>query len=169
MAAPRKHSDAQRAAIWDLDSAGNTAAAIARRCSAGLASVARFEIPARSVRQILSDMKKERGVKPLHALADLDDVDAIDAQPWRAFRIAKRVFDRAEAKPAPTLRDLEQLEHALKVLALAKRALRAAPLRTAPGRRPPDRETRRDDPGPDCERNRGRGREARLRGWELRR
>lgn len=91
--------------------------------------MARFEIPARSVRQILSDMKKERGVKPLHTLADLDDVDAIDAQPWRAFRIAKRVFDRAEAKPDPTLRDLEQLEGALRVLALAKRALRAAPLR----------------------------------------
>ena len=35
----------------------------------------------------------------------------------------------SEAKPDPTLRDLEQLEGALKVLALAKRALKAAPLR----------------------------------------
>jgi hypothetical protein len=61
MAAPRKYSDAQRAAMFGLYRRGCTPAEIARRCAAGTSSVAPFEIPRRTVHSIVSAMHYEVG------------------------------------------------------------------------------------------------------------
>jgi integrase len=68
MAAPRLYTDAQRAVIYDLHRQGLSSREIAERCAAGLASVERFKIPARSVREIVKQMADERGAKRVDSL-----------------------------------------------------------------------------------------------------
>ena len=60
MGAPRRYSDAQRAAMFALYEQGIQPAEIARRCAAGLTSVAPFQIPRRTAQEIVTGMARSR-------------------------------------------------------------------------------------------------------------
>ena len=58
MAAPRKYSDAQRAAMFALYRQGMIAAQIARKCEAGLVSIAPFSIPGEPSKGVVAMAQK---------------------------------------------------------------------------------------------------------------
>ena len=87
MAAPRKYSDEQRAAIFARAELGVTPAQIAHECAAGLASCAPFQIPRRTAQQIVADMRRERGPGQPRSFADLESAEAIRGYPLRVLRI----------------------------------------------------------------------------------
>ena len=132
MGAPRKHGDAQRGLIWDLHQAGYTSPEITAACERGTASCAPFSIPARTVRQIVTDMARERKFKPRYTLADLDDLDAIEQTPLAAARIVVREINRIESKAQPSASDFDKLSKALSLQPKIKTALRGGDLRKTP-------------------------------------
>jgi hypothetical protein len=85
--------------MFALYEQGLDAAEIARRCKAGLASVAAFEIPRRSVAYIVSAMAKERG-----APTTLDEAAAAVTEgrfPERVYTLLNEQLTRLEAKQGP--------------------------------------------------------------------
>ncbi len=127
MAAPRKYSDEQRAAIFARAELGVTPAEIARECAAGLASCAPFQIPRRTAQQIVADMRRERGPGQPRSLADLESAEAIRGYPLRVLRIVGEDLDRIEGRASLTDGDLERMKKGLAVAREARKFLRDTP------------------------------------------
>lgn len=125
MAAPRKYTNEQRAAMYALWEQGLEAAEIARRVRAGLASCAPFEIPRRTVHSICTAIAKERD-----APSTLDEAAEAVAQGRHQERVFAMVGDeitRLEAKQRSgplTVTDLERAEKAAGISASLERRLR---------------------------------------------
>jgi hypothetical protein len=100
MAHPRSYNDAQREAIWRLHEAGLKSPEIAAACADGRTGLARFTIPARTVRDILAKMASAADQKLPSTLAELETVQAIKRAPVRAARIVEAELDRIEVKQA---------------------------------------------------------------------
>ena len=98
MPAKRKYSDAQRAEMFRLHEQGYTAGEIARQCQLGTASTASFEIPRRTVAEIVTRMERQRGGRVPRSLDDAADPEAIAATPTRVLRILHRQLDRFDEK-----------------------------------------------------------------------
>lgn len=113
MAAPRKYSNAQRAAMFAFYEQGYTPAEIARRCKLGTASVDAFEIPRRTVQEIVTQMERERGGRLPKTLDDAAS-DLAAAFPKRILRTLNREVDRFDAKTRNgrplSLEDLDRLK-----------------------------------------------------------
>ncbi|MGI9019208.1 MAG: hypothetical protein ACR2G3_00670 [Solirubrobacterales bacterium] len=95
MAAPRKYSDAQRAAMYSLYEQGYSVAEIVRRCEEGLASVAPFEIPRRTAQQIVTRIARERAQPVPKTVEELTE-DDLERIPKRATRILAAELERIE-------------------------------------------------------------------------
>jgi hypothetical protein len=119
MAAPRKYSDQQRAAMYRLYERGYEPAEITRRCAEGMASVASFEVPRRTCHAIVTAMARERAeVVPIR-LDEADDREAIDRFPARVATILDDEMARLEARQRNgnplSANDLERLHKATAV------------------------------------------------------
>jgi len=114
VAAPRKYTDAQRAAVWALYQRGVRPASIAARCKAGLASVEPFDIPRRTVSDICSKMALERtGSSRPENVAEAAHADALANFPSAALKVLEEEAATLAAKQASgkalSLRDVEKL------------------------------------------------------------
>jgi hypothetical protein len=123
MAAPRKYTDQQREAMYSLWTQGIEAAEIARRCSAGLASVAAFDIPRRSVHAICVAIDKERA-----APTTLNEAAVAVTEgrfPERVFTLLNEQLTRLEAKQGPlTTSELGRAKQVLEIGTGLERRLR---------------------------------------------
>jgi hypothetical protein len=120
MAAHRKFTNEQRAAIYALHEQGVNGEEIARRCGHGLASVEPFDISPRTVRYIVARIAEERGAKPPENLADVERVLAEGRYTARGLRILGAELDRYERKieaGKPLTRDdLTRFEYVLRLI-----------------------------------------------------
>jgi hypothetical protein len=98
MAAIRRYSDAQRAAMFALYEQGCTAPEIARRCGEGTASVAPFQIPRRTVQQIVTAIARERKAKLPEKLEEIAEGQVFKTYPERVGRLLEGELDRLERK-----------------------------------------------------------------------
>lgn len=98
MPAKRKYSDSQRQAIFRLFEAGTPSREIAEACSEGRTGLAPFEIPARSVREVTTQMTAEADLRMPATIGDLEQADAMERFPARAARILAGECERLEAK-----------------------------------------------------------------------
>ena len=71
VAAPRRYSTQQREALYRLYVEGKQPAEIARKCSQGSAGVPAFEIPRRSVHDIVTRMARQRS-RPVQRTTEPD-------------------------------------------------------------------------------------------------
>lgn len=98
MAAPRKYTDAQRQAVWNLHERGLTSGQISEACAAGTASVAAFEIPRRSVSDLIARMTREAAVEPPTNPKEAGSLAMVNRFPERIARIFDAELERLAAK-----------------------------------------------------------------------
>ena len=126
MAAPRKYTDAQRQAVWNLHERGLTSGQISEACAAGTASVAAFEIPRRSVSDLITRMAREAAVKPPSDPADVTTVELVSRFPERIARIFDAELERLEAKQRRgqlTAKDIDLMRKATNLCGPLKKRL----------------------------------------------
>jgi hypothetical protein len=111
--AHRKYSDAQRGELYRLFAAGVQPKEIARRCAEGTTGVEPFQIPRRTVHQIVTGMAKEAEQEVPSSLSDVEDDPAAAGRfPLRTLRILDAELDRLEKKQGKyglIVSDLEKL------------------------------------------------------------
>jgi hypothetical protein len=123
MAAPRKYTDEQRAAMYALWEQGTEAAEIARRCKAGLASVAAFEIPRRSVHAICTLIDRERDAPTTLNEAAVAVTEGRFLE--RVWTLLNEQLTRLEAKQGPlTAAELGRAEQVVQIGTGLERRLR---------------------------------------------
>ncbi|MFN8160614.1 MAG: hypothetical protein U0R52_06170 [Solirubrobacterales bacterium] len=118
MAAHRKYSDEQRAAMFRLYEGGLGAKAISERCAAGTTGTAPFEIPRRTVQEIVTAMAAEARLEPPRSISDAGTEEALLRFPERCGALLAREMQRLEAageKRALTEKELARLGLAVKV------------------------------------------------------
>ena len=98
MSAPRKYSDAQRAAMFALYEQGLNAVEIAQRCADGMASVGPFQVPRRTVHEIVSKMARERGHQPPKTIDEASQLGALERYPRDALGVVHRELKRIDRK-----------------------------------------------------------------------
>lgn len=144
MAAPRKYSNTQRAAMYALYEQGVQPGEIAKRCGEGLASVAPFEIPRKSCEAIVKAMARERGLRAVNSVEDAEAASEIEACDIRIRRLLKRELDRFESKQRGrglSLDDLERLERIEKIQASREKRTRTRS-KSPPPRKAPEQQQR---------------------------
>jgi hypothetical protein len=87
--------------MFALCEQGCTAAEISRRCGEGTASVAPFQIPRRTVQQIVTTIARERKAKPPQKLEELSGSQILERYPERVGGLLERELDRLERKEQP--------------------------------------------------------------------
>ncbi len=101
MAAPRRYTPEQREAMFQLRQEGMTSADISRACEQGIGSVDPFQIPRRTVHEIVTQMEAEAESSAI-ALADGDEIhDFSDRMDKRIKAILERdiaYYDRKVRK-----------------------------------------------------------------------
>jgi hypothetical protein len=111
--------------MFALYEQGYTANEIARRCGEGTASVAPFQIPRRTVQQIVTTIARERRAKPPQKLEDLSGHEILERYPERVGRLLERELDRLERKEHSgkplSLEDIERMRQGAKVVAEVRR------------------------------------------------
>src|SRR5438270_665790 len=120
MAAPRKYNDAQRAEIWRLHEAGRTSAEISDICSNGTAAVEPFEIPRRSVSDIVARISEENRVSVPENPGDVDGLQTVLRFPERIAGIFDAEIERLATRQRRgqlTVKDLELLRKVTEISA----------------------------------------------------
>jgi hypothetical protein len=121
--------------MFALYEQGCTAPEIARRCAEGTASVAPFQIPRRTVQQIVTTIARERKAKPPEKIEEISGRQVFEHYPERVGRLLVRELDRLERKEHNgnplSLDDIERMRQGAKVVAEVRR-IAGSPLRTAP-------------------------------------
>lgn len=120
MAAPRRYTDEQRAAMFRLFQAGMSPIEISRQCESGTAGVAPFKVPRRTVHEIVTAMAAEAGQSAPSTLKDASHCEALEHYPVRVNGIISAELDRQERKQRHgrplSLDDLDRLEKATKII-----------------------------------------------------
>jgi hypothetical protein len=101
MAAARRYSDAQRAAMFRLFEAGKTPVEIAKHCDEGTAGTSPFEIPRRTVHDIVTRMAAEAEQKLAPTVLEAEGAEAVERFPGRIVAILHADIDRLEAITTP--------------------------------------------------------------------
>ena len=118
MGRPRTWTDAQRAALFDLYKQGLPSKEIAERCADGLASVAPFRIPDRTVRDICKQMAAERVLASPATLEEASAPHAVETVPGRVQLIVERelvAIERRQEKGRMRANDPATMAHLLKL------------------------------------------------------
>ena len=120
--APRRYTDEQRAVMLALYDGGHKPAEIARRCKAGLVSVAPFKIPRRTVQEIVTAMARERGLSPPRTLAETETAQSLERYPDLVIRILTEDARRILSEETPTHeKEYDRLQRGVKIAAEIKR------------------------------------------------
>lgn len=145
MAAPRKYGDAARAAIWALHEQGVSSAEIARRCQRGMAGVAPFRVPRRTVADIVWRMAQERGQadspRKFEDLVNGDGEELVAKYPKRVLTLleadSQRLERKSERGQALTLDDYNRLRCGVGIVGTVRKlqSPRLAPVRNRGRRR----------------------------------
>jgi hypothetical protein len=138
MAAPRKYSDAQRAEIWRLHEAGLTSEEISATCARGTAAVTAFEIPRRSVSEIVTRIAEQHRIEVPESAGDVDGLDTVRRFPERIARIFDVEIERLAAKQRRgqlTVKDLELLRKATEISGPLSKRLEGSSKRHGPSSR----------------------------------
>jgi hypothetical protein len=98
VAAPRRYSDQQRAAMFRLYEAGKSPADIARLCEEGTAGTSPFTIPRRTVHDIVTRMAAEAELKLPASVAEAESADAVERYPVRIAHLVDAEITRFTAK-----------------------------------------------------------------------
>ena len=112
MAPARKYTEQQREAMYRLFVQGMQATEIARKCAKGKAGVPAFEIPSRSVHDIVLTIARQRGKIPPAELPELDEEDRLRALFIRTIEQQEALATQGEADP----KALTELARGLKIL-----------------------------------------------------
>lgn len=123
--------------MFRLYTAGKSPTEIARLCAEGTTGVEAFEIPRRTVHEIVTNMAAEAEQAVPTSMFDAENRETVDRFPERIASIIKTELDRIEAKQKRgplSVKDLDCLDRAAGVSAsLAKRINRR---QTSPSRGP---------------------------------
>lgn len=135
MAAPRLYDNQKRAELFRLYQGGMSPTEIAEAVKKGTSGCAPFEIPRRTVSEIVRQMAKEADQHLPRSIEEAESLVAIARFPARVRRILDALADQLERKKDLTISDLEKLERAAKISLTVTKELekrRQRPLRKTP-------------------------------------
>ena len=112
VAAPRKYSDEEREAMYHLYVQGRQPTDIARTCAVGKAGVPAFEVPPRSVHDIVTGIARQRGQQTPAEPTELDEEARLRALFRRGIEQQEALATQGEADP----KALTELARGLRIL-----------------------------------------------------
>lgn len=120
MAAPRKYGNAEREAMFRLYGAGKSPMEIAKLCAEGTAGTAPFQIPRRTVHDIVRRMADEAEQKLPTSVAEVESAEAVDRFPVRIARIVDAEITRLERKQEKVGLSCDDYDRLRKAAALSR-------------------------------------------------
>lgn len=133
----RIYTDEQKAAMFALYEQGCQPAEISRRCREGLASVARFDPPRKSVEYVVKTMARERGFDPPRKVEQIAGWADASRYGERVIELLSEDLERLEARDKTakplSIAEYERLAKGMKIVAEIRRQTVARPEQTRSG------------------------------------